>query len=97
MQFKPEDLFDKWFEEGKKELDSLKPFWEAFGNETDRAIGIVSACLLDSLLEGLIKTSYIKDSNGLPPEKESMYNVSLRRQKRGINGQKGIYTGTDYQ
>jgi len=62
MQFKPEDLFDKWFEEGKKELDSLKPFWEAFGNETDRAIGIVSACLLDSLLESLIKTSYIKDS-----------------------------------
>lgn len=61
MQFKPEDLSDKWFEEGKKELDSLKPFWEAFGNETDRAIGIVSACLLDSLLERLIKTSYIKD------------------------------------
>ncbi len=61
MQFKLEDSFDKWFEEGKKELDSLTPFWEAFGNETDRAIGIVSACLLDSLLESLIKTSYIKD------------------------------------
>lgn len=61
MQFSRDELSDKWFEEGKEELDSLKPFWEAFENETDRAIGIVSACLLDSLLERLIKASYVKD------------------------------------
>ena len=54
-------LFDTWYEEGKKELDSLKPFWEAHENESDRAVVIVSAILLDNLLERLIKTSYVKD------------------------------------
>jgi len=54
-------LFDTWFEEGKKELDSLKPFWKAHENESDRAAAIVSAVLLDNLLERLIKTSYVED------------------------------------
>jgi DNA-binding MltR family transcriptional regulator len=54
-------LFDTWVEEGKKELDSLKPFWETLANESDRAVVIVSAILLDNLLERLIKTSYVKD------------------------------------
>jgi hypothetical protein len=34
-------LFEIRFKEGKKELDLIKPFWETFGNETDRTIGIV--------------------------------------------------------
>ena len=56
-------LFDTWVEEGKKELDSLKPFWKTLGNESDRSVVIVSAILLDNLLERLIKTSYVKDPN----------------------------------
>ena len=58
-------LPDKWSEseEGKKGLDSLKPFWKAHENESDRAVAIVTAILLDNLLEQLIKTSYVKDPN----------------------------------
>lgn len=54
-------LLDTWITEGKEELDSLKPFWEAITKESDRAIVIISAILLDNLLKRLIKTSYIKD------------------------------------
>ena len=52
---------DTWVEEGKEDLASLYPFWEAIAKESDRAIVIVSAILLDNLLERLIKTSYVKD------------------------------------
>jgi len=46
----------------KDQLEELsKPFWDALGKESDRAIGIIAACLLDNLLEKLIRTSYIKD------------------------------------
>jgi DNA-binding MltR family transcriptional regulator len=54
-------LFDTWYEEGRRELDSLKPFWKAHESASDRAVAIVSAILLDNLLERLIKTSYVKD------------------------------------
>jgi DNA-binding MltR family transcriptional regulator len=56
-------LFDTWYEEGRRELDSLKPFWKAHESASDRAVAIVSAILLDNLLERLIKTSYVKDPN----------------------------------
>jgi len=56
-------LFDTWYEEGERELDSLKPFWKAHENASDRAVAIVSAILLDNFLERLIKTSYVKDPN----------------------------------
>ena len=55
--------FNTWYEEDKKELDSLDPFWKTLGSESDRSVVIVSAILLDNLLERLIKTSYVKDPN----------------------------------
>ena len=46
----------------KDQLEELsKPFWDALGKESDRAIGIIAACLLDNLLEKLIRAAYIKD------------------------------------
>lgn len=48
--------------DSKEHLEELsKPFWEALTRESDRAIAIISACLLDNLLEKLIRASYIKD------------------------------------
>ncbi len=38
-----------------------KPFWKALKKESDRAIVIIVACLLDNLLEQLIRASYIKE------------------------------------
>jgi len=35
--------------------------------------------------------------SGVPPKKESNYNVSLEGQKGGINGQKGLHSGADHQ
>lgn len=49
----------KPYKEQIKELS--KPFWDALAKESDRAIAIIAACLLDNLLEKLIRTSYIKD------------------------------------
>lgn len=46
-----------------KKVHELDLFWENFEQESDRAIGIISACILDELLEKLIKASYIKDTN----------------------------------
>lgn len=63
MQSSLRKLFDKWIKEHEEEKKVLEPFFKAFGRESDRTIGIVSACLLDSLLESLIKASYIKDPN----------------------------------
>lgn len=42
-------------------LDELHPFWKTFGEESDRAIAVVAACLLDDLLERIIRASYIQD------------------------------------
>lgn len=50
--------FNSAFEQFKKESD---PFFDAFAKETDRAVGIISACYLDNLLERLIRALYIKD------------------------------------
>jgi len=63
--FPPENLrellteLSKPFEEQLTELS--KPFWDALEKESDRAIGIIAACLLDNLLEKLIRAAYIKD------------------------------------
>ncbi len=38
-----------------------KPFVDSLEKESDRALGIIAACLLDQLLEKLISTSYVKD------------------------------------
>ncbi len=56
-QVRKPNLSDK----AREKLNELKPFWETFDNETDRAIGIVSVCLLDHLLEKLIRASYVKE------------------------------------
>ena len=39
----------------------------------------------------------ISASSGLPPEKVSRHNVSLKGQKGGINGEENLYSGTDHQ
>ncbi len=52
---------DDWLEEGRKELSQLAPFWQSLQDETDRGAAIISACLLDSLLEKLIQASFIND------------------------------------
>jgi DNA-binding MltR family transcriptional regulator len=36
--------------------------FEAFSKETDRAVGIISVCYLDTVLQGLIKAAFIKDA-----------------------------------
>ena len=51
----------KLTKDAREELDSLTPFWSAITKESDRAIVILSAILLDNQLERLIRTSYIKD------------------------------------
>ena len=48
-------------EECEKKLDELDPFWKSFEKESDRAVAIVVACLLDDLLEKIIKASYVRD------------------------------------
>lgn len=48
-------------EEPHKELDYLKPYWESLQGETDRGTAVLSAILLDDLLEKLIEASFIKD------------------------------------
>jgi DNA-binding MltR family transcriptional regulator len=52
--FPPENLREQL-------VELSKPFLDALGKESDRAIGIIAACLLDNLLEKLIRTAYIKD------------------------------------
>jgi len=45
----------------ESKLDELNPFWKAFEDESDRAVAIVAVCLLDDLLERIIRASYVKD------------------------------------
>lgn len=52
------DKSDLFKEEGKKLREA---FFKAFSRETDRAVGIISVCYLDDLLEKLITASYVKD------------------------------------
>ncbi len=60
----PETLKELLVELQKPYTDQLeelsKPFWDALTKESDRAIAIIAACLLDDLLEKLIRASYIK-------------------------------------
>jgi len=46
----------------EKKIEELKPFWETFAKENDRTVAITSVCLLDHVLEKLIQSSYVKDS-----------------------------------
>lgn len=50
-----------FLENVNKNIDELEPFWKAFEKESDRATAIVAACLLDDLLERIIRASYVKD------------------------------------
>jgi len=54
--------YEDSFKKAKQKLDELQPIWQAFGEETDRATAILSACVLDDLLEDLIRASFIKDT-----------------------------------
>lgn len=45
----------------EKNIDELEPFWKAFEKESDRATAIIAVCLLDDLLERIIRASYVKD------------------------------------
>ena len=45
----------------ERKLDELDPFWKAFEKESDRAVAIIAVCLLDDLLEKVIRASYIRD------------------------------------
>ena len=48
-------------EETHKELSYLEPYWQSLQGETDRGTAVLSAILLDGLLEKLIQASFIKD------------------------------------
>jgi hypothetical protein len=43
--------------------ERVKLFSEALKQENDRAVAIISACLIDNLLEGLLRAFYVKDTN----------------------------------
>ena len=45
----------------ERKLDELDPFWKAFEKESDRAVAIIAVCLLDDLLERIIRASFVKD------------------------------------
>ena len=45
----------------ERKIDELEPFWETFARESDRAVAIIAVCLLDELLEKVIRASYVKD------------------------------------
>jgi len=48
-------------EERPKELSYLDPYWQSLQGETDRGTAVLSAILLDGLLEKLLQASFIKD------------------------------------
>lgn len=54
--------YEDSFQKGKQKLDELQPIWQAFSEETDRSTAILAACLLDNVLEDLIRASFIKDT-----------------------------------
>ncbi|HEV2146148.1 MAG TPA: hypothetical protein VGR37_01895 [Longimicrobiaceae bacterium] len=45
------------------DLDDLKPFFEAFQAETDRACGVLAGALLDTLLERLLRLALPEAGN----------------------------------
>jgi DNA-binding MltR family transcriptional regulator len=45
----------------EKKLGELDPFLKAFEKESDRAVAIIAACLLDDLLEKIIRASYVEE------------------------------------
>jgi len=59
---KKSSFFENVEKNVQAKLDELAPFWRAFKEESDRAVAIVAACLLDDLLERIIRASYIQDS-----------------------------------
>lgn len=57
-----EKLDDDFFKKLRAELEERsEPFDAALEQGSDRAIAIISTCLLDNLLERLIRAFYIKD------------------------------------
>jgi DNA-binding MltR family transcriptional regulator len=55
--------FDKSFRETLHSAwdEDLKPFFESIEQENDRAFAIISACLVDNMLERIIQAFYIRD------------------------------------
>ena len=45
----------------KESYQKLKPYWDSLDKESDRAIGIVAASLLDTALEELIRAFFVKE------------------------------------
>jgi len=45
----------------ERRLDELDPFWKALDRESDRTVAILAACILDDLLERIIRASYVKN------------------------------------
>ncbi len=39
-----------------------EPFWDSLEKESDRAIAVTVGCLLDNILERLLRTFYVKDT-----------------------------------
>lgn len=54
--------YEDYFKQGKQKLDELQPIWQALSHETDRTTAILSASVLDDLLEKLIRASFIKNT-----------------------------------
>jgi DNA-binding MltR family transcriptional regulator len=56
----------KWFDKEEYLIESdkrIKPWWDALERESDISLGIISATLLDILLEEVIRTFYVKDKH----------------------------------
>ena len=57
-----DNLAETYFQKVSEAAEErLEPFLTALGQGSDRATAIVSACLLDNLLERLIRAFYVKD------------------------------------
>ena len=39
----------------------IEPFWDALSKESDRAVAVIAVCVLDDLLERIIRASYVKN------------------------------------
>ena len=53
----------EFIERMEKKCEQYEPALKAYDDQSDRATAIVVACVLDELLEKVIKASYIKDQN----------------------------------
>ncbi len=58
-------------QEVQRKIDELQPFWKVFEKESDRSVAIVATCLLDDLLERIIRAAYVQD-----PQMKSLFKDS---------------------